>query len=131
VVRSARGPLRLAGIFMALGLAACSPAGPDSDLLIEPIQIESVEVLILESSPPQASSHVRGILGDGCSGLHSVGQQRSGNIVTVTILRERPRHAICIQIAKLYDDVIRLEGSFPPGVYQLRVNAFETTFTTQ
>jgi hypothetical protein len=60
-----------------------------------------------------------------------VGQQRSGNIVTVTILRERPRHAICIQIAKLYDDVIRLEGSFPPGVYQLRVNAFETTFTTQ
>ena len=50
--------------------------------------------------------------------------------MTVTILRERPREAVCTQIAKLYDDVIRLEGQFPPGDYLLRVNSVEKTFST-
>ena len=116
---------------LALVLLGCSSAAPTRpDLVTEPIQIESVDVLILESAPPQVSARVRGVLGDGCATLHSVGQERSGNTVTVTILRERPRDAICIQIAKLYDETIRLEGQFPPGDYVLRVNAFPRAFST-
>ena len=110
-----------------LGCGA-SPTAPD--VVTEPIQIDRVDVLILESSPPQVTARVEGVLGDGCATLHSVAQQRSGNTVTVTILRERPRDAICTQIAKLYDDVIRLEGQFPPGDYLLRVNSVEKTFST-
>ena len=111
-----------------LALRCSTPAAPD--LVTEPIQIESVDVMILESAPPQVAARVRGVLGDGCATLHSVGQQRSGDTVTVTILRERPRKAICTQIAKLYDEVIRLEGQFPAGNYLLRVNAFEKAFST-
>jgi hypothetical protein len=51
--------------------------------------------------------------------------------VTVTILRQRPRDAICTQIAKLYEDNIRLDGQYPPGQYTLRVNDLTTTFETQ
>ncbi len=121
---------RLALTTLLLAAPACSnPADPD--LLVEPIEIESVEVLVLESSPPQAQAHVRGFIGDGCSELKSVEQQRTGNSVTVTILRQRERAAICTQIAKLYDAVLRLEGSYPPGRYVLRVNGIETFFTTQ
>lgn len=111
-------------------MLGCGASPTASDVVTEPIQIDRVDVLILESSPPQVTVRVEGVLGDGCATLHSVGQQRSGNTVTVTILRERPREAVCTQIAKLYDDVIRLEGQFPPGDYLLRVNSVEKTFST-
>jgi hypothetical protein len=76
------------------------------------------------------SAHVRGVIGDGCSSLHSVEQERTGNAVVVTILRQRPANAICTQIARLYDDTIRLDGAFPPGTYVVRVNGTETSFVT-
>jgi inhibitor of cysteine peptidase len=117
-----------------LVLVACTdqstPTSAD-DLLVEPIQVEDVDVLILESFPPQAVAHVRGVLGDGCSEFHSLEQVRSGSTITVTILRERPRDAICIQIAKLYEDRIPLEGQYPPGQYVLHVNDVVTRFRTE
>jgi hypothetical protein len=118
---------------LVLAAACASESGPTGtgDLVIEPIPIDSVEVAILESFPPQATAHVQGVLGDGCSELNSIRQERSGNLVTVTILRERPRDAICTQIAKLYDDNIPLEGQYPPGQYTLRVNDVTTSFATQ
>jgi hypothetical protein len=110
-------------------LAACSST--TGATLIEPIQIDGVEILILESAPPQVKAHVTGVIGDGCSELDSVQQARSGSTVTVTILRKRPKDAFCTQIAKLYDETISLEGTFPAGEYVLNVNEFSTTFTTQ
>ena len=115
-------------------LVACSdqstPTSAD-DLVVEPIQVEEVDVLVLESFPPQAVAHVRGVLGDGCSEFHSLQQERSGNAVTVTILRERPRDAICIQIGKLYEENIPLMGQYPAGNYVLRVNEVVTRFRTE
>lgn len=122
------------GCLGAVLTPSCSPdSGPTGadDLLIEPIEIERVEVRVLESSPPQAVAHVQGLLGDGCSDLNSLRQERSGSVVTVTILRQRPRKAICIQIAKLYEENIHLEGRYPPGRYVLRVNDTVTEFSTE
>jgi hypothetical protein len=117
-------------IGVAAGVGACSnPAAPD--VLIEPIQIDRVDVRILESSPPMAVAHVEGFVGDGCSSLHLVEPARSGNTVTVTILRRRLDADACIQIAILYDEDIPLPGQYPPGTYVLRVNGVERTFTTQ
>ena len=115
----------------AVTVLACSsnPAGPD--LLVDEIQIDSVEVRIVETPPPYAVAHVRGILGDGCSELRSQSQTRLGNLVIVTILRERPRDAICTQIAKLYEADIPLQGQYPPGQYLLRVNGVEKAFTME
>lgn len=109
-------------------LLACS--GPsDVDLVVEPIQVDQVDVSLIQTVPPQASAHVVGVLGDGCATFHSVRQARAGNEVTVTILRQRPRVAVCIQIALPYDDVIRLDGVFPAGDYVVRVNGVERAFT--
>jgi hypothetical protein len=132
-VPSCRTRLLVASAFAApLALWACGRSSPvSSDLVIDPIPVESVEVLVQETSPPQASAHVRGVIGDGCSSLHSVDQQRTGNTVVLTILRQRPANAICIQIARLYDDTIRLEGTYPAGKYVVRVNGTETSFTTE
>jgi hypothetical protein len=117
---------------VALGALSCggeNPAG--GDVTVQPISIDSVDVLVMESSPPQVSARVRGVIGDGCSELHSVRQERSGHIVRITILRQRLEQAFCIQIARLYDEVLRLEGTYPPGRYVLYVNDVERAFTTQ
>jgi len=116
-------------------LAVCAasgcrnPAGPS--LLVEPIQIDSVDVIVMATLPPTVAAHVRGVIGDGCSELHSVQQQRSGHTITITILRKRPKAAICTQVARLYDERIPLEGSFPAGDYLLRVNDVERRFQIQ
>lgn len=112
-----------------LYLVACggSPASPD--LIIDPIQIDSVEVLVGTSVPATVDVHIQGIVGDGCSTVHSVTQVRSGSTVSITILRQRPRDAICTQIARLYDAYIRLESTFSRGSYQVRVNEVERAFS--
>jgi hypothetical protein len=113
-------------IVAAGAAAACSsptvPATPKT--LVRPIQIDTVDVVL---APPAA--HVRGVLGDGCTGLAGVTTERSGNTVTLTILSTRPAEAICSQIAKLYDATLALPGDFPRGAYVLRVNSVEKTFS--
>jgi len=115
---------------VAVGCGHSERAAPPR-VEIAPIQIDSVDVQVQESSPPRAAAHVRGVIGDGCSDLHSVKQERSGNTVTLTILRVRPIDAVCTQIARLYDETIPLEGTFPAGRYVLRVNGTETSFATE
>jgi hypothetical protein len=119
---------RTALLLAALALAGCD--NPAADVLVAPIQVDHVEVLVMESFPAQAAVQVQGVVGDGCSSVHSVEQRREGSTVTVTILGTRPREAICTQIALLYDEQIRLEGAFPPGTYVVRVNGVERSFTT-
>jgi hypothetical protein len=98
-------------------------------VIVDPITVDSV-VVEVSGDPARPRARVKGVLGDGCSSLHSVSQTRAGNAVTITILRERPKDAICTQLARLYDETIPLDGSYPPGRYALRVNAFETAFET-
>lgn len=122
----------LVAFLLLSALVACASASPVApDVVVERIQIESVDVLVTAGPPQTVVAHVQGFLGDGCSTLHSVRQARSGIAITITILRQRPRDAICTQIARLYDENIRLEGPFTPGRYVLRVNAFERDFTIQ
>lgn len=114
------------------GGGACGPSGSTTgpDVTVDPIQIDRVDVLVQETALPRAAAHVQGVIGDGCSTLHSVTQERSPSSVTITILRERPTDAVCTQIARLYDETIPLDGTFPPGWYLLQVNDVETSFTT-
>ena len=109
-------------------LAACggngapptSPTPPGMD--VGPSLVESVDVRIAESFPVQVFSRITGVVGDGCSTLLPIEQTRSGTEITVEVRRERPKGAICTQIARLFDETIRLTGEFPPGTYRLKVN---------
>jgi hypothetical protein len=135
--------MKLLALTLGVLLAACAPATfnsplpapasplqpPARDVTIEPIQIEQVEVRVAESFPVQVFAHVTGIIGDGCSDVMPVTQTREGNTVTLTINRQRPTDAICTQIAKLYDENIRLDGAFPAGEYTVKVNAVTRNFT--
>jgi len=104
-----------------------SPAAPEKPpaVTIRPIHVDSVEVLL--QGPPAA--HVQGVIGDGCTRISGVVQERGGRTIDITILAERPTDAVCIQIARLYDETLPLPGDFPPGAYVLRVNGVERAFT--
>lgn len=73
---------------------------------------------------------VQGVIGDGCTELlPPITQKREGVVTRITILRQRPQDAICIEIAKLFDQVVPLFGDYPPGRYIVRVNNSETSFS--
>jgi hypothetical protein len=122
--------LRAALAVLALAAPGCGSPSDPTDLtpVVEPILIDSVTVRVAESLPVQVFAHVNGIVGDGCSTLLPVEQSREGNRVAIAILRQRPKSAICTQIAKLFNEDIRLQGAFPPGHYTLRVNETLRTF---
>jgi hypothetical protein len=75
-----------------------------------------VDVPVVESVPPRAAAHVD--------------QVPSGKTVIVTILWERPRDAVCTQIARLYRGDVPLEGTCPAGTGGVRDNALRKAFTT-
>lgn len=116
-------------VLTLLMLVACdSPEEPDSVFDVAPIQIDSVDVALLESFPVRAMAHVTGVVGDGCSELLPIEQIRDGNELVISIRRRRPVDAVCIQLAKLFDRSISLDGSFAPGDYTLRVNDVSVVF---
>jgi hypothetical protein len=123
-----RSVVLVLAVALTTAIACTNPTAPDPSVRVEPIQIDSVTVLV---APPRASAHVRGAIGDGCSILKSVTQVRSGNSVTLTILRERAVDAVCIQVLRLYDETILLEGSYPAGRYTLKVNGVEVAFLAE
>ncbi len=102
-----------------------TPSG--GDVLTRPIQIDQVQVILAESHPVQVSVHVTGYLSDSCTVAREPEVRRSGDTVTVTILGDRPRLALCAQVILPYERTIPL-GSFSPGSYTVRVNDVTRTF---
>lgn len=87
-----------------------------------PHVINSVEVFILESFPPQISLGVIGYQPDGCAFPVQVTQVREGNTITVNIFRELPPGVMCTMQVIEYQSTIKLDGTFDPGTYTIIVN---------
>ena len=120
----------------AVLLAACSfgcgtesIAGPSSDVVIEPIEIQSVEVVVGTTPPALAIARVIGGIGSGCDFLHSIEQRRDGNVVTVDIKRARITGVPCTAIFKEFRQEIALGGELPSGQYTVRVNGTSRSFS--
>lgn len=114
--------MRSAACLLVAVLAACGTAPTAPHGTRHPMQIESVEVLVAESFPPQVSARVVGIIPDGCSRAGNVSLTRIGNAITLDLFVHREGNGPCIQVIAIYDRVHRLPGEFPPGRYSLTVN---------
>lgn len=97
-----------------------------------PAPIESVDVLIRESAPPQVSLKVLAGLPGGCAQRDSHSMSRSGDTFTVTVLNSMPSgNPVCTMIYGTYELNIDLGREFAPGTtYTVRVNERTTTFRT-
>jgi hypothetical protein len=99
----------------------------------EPAPIDGVEVLTLESFPPQYMLKVKAGLPSGCAEplSHEV-LPKLGNVVQVVVLNSLPDNAICTAIYGMYDLNINLGSDFTSGqTYTVRVNEREITFKAQ
>lgn len=110
-------------------VGATTGTPPAGEMVIRPVQITGVDVRIAESYPPQGFAEVTGVLGDGCTEALEPTVQRDGDAITVTILSQRPRDAVCTMIAREYRETVALGALEPGKQYTLRVNDYETVFS--
>ncbi|HMQ29319.1 MAG TPA: hypothetical protein PKD53_01275 [Chloroflexaceae bacterium] len=120
----------LAMLLAAVALAAwgAQPAQP-AQQRVEPAEIETVTVEILESDPVQVVANIQGYLGNGCMSLGEITQSRSGDTVEVTVPAIHSGAEICTMQLQLIDERVPLEGPFAQGEYTLIVNGVETSFS--
>ena len=137
-----------------LMLAACAPApsapgiGNEADPTATPqgqpgdtqdrpanqAQVESVELLLLESFPVQVHALVKGNLADGCTEIDQIQQTRDldAKAFTVTITTSRDPDKICTQALVPFEESIPLDArDLPAGIYTVDVNGVQGTFELQ
>ncbi|MGE3856690.1 MAG: hypothetical protein AB7G21_07020 [Dehalococcoidia bacterium] len=111
-----------------------STATPSRRLELAPI--ESVEVQVLKSQPPQYQVAVKSGLPGGCAQFNSISADRSGMRIDVTVWNSMPVGNVpCTAIYGYHDSTLNLGSDFAPGTYTVVVNAngnrpMTTTFTT-
>lgn len=93
---------------------------PVKGMIVDTV-IESTEVLLLESFPPQLVLNVTGYHPDGCQFPVQIDQTQEGNTIKVHIYREVPPNVRCTMNIVGYEAGINL-GSFDPGTYTIDVN---------
>jgi hypothetical protein len=126
-----RYPLVLLAVLAAGGCDDDSMTGPDqgTTVVVEPIEIQSLEVIVGASRPAQVIARVRGALGSGCDFLHSIEQSREGRAVTVEVRRSKYTPGPCTAIFKEFQQELGLAGEFAAGQYTVRVNGVTQAFT--
>jgi len=120
--------MRHPALLLALALAGSACENPNTAFEVVPLRVESVEVVVLGSSPFQIEAVVVGTLPTACSTIDTVSQRREGNVVEVTVLARTQRGQACIAVLKGVTERVRLDGTFTPGEYVLRANGVESRF---
>ena len=93
-------------------------------------QVETLDLLILESFPVQVQAQVAGYVGDGCTTLDDITQVREDDTFKVTITTTRPAEAMCTQQLVGFEETIALDvAGLPAGTYTVDVNGVTDTFT--
>jgi hypothetical protein len=120
-------------LWVLFGVTTTTPQTPpitDPEPTFESMTIiETAEVIILESFPPQLVLNVTGYQPDGCDFPVIVRQSRAENSVRVEIFREMPLAVMCPMMLNPYQASIQLDGTFEPGIYTIDVNGTRITVT--
>jgi hypothetical protein len=118
-----------------LGVAAFFAAGCNSSSngpRLEDAPIDGVQVISIDTSPPQYELHVQAGLPSGCTSPHSHEVERDNTTIRVKVLNSHTGAEVCTAIYGMYDLTIPLPGPFQIGVqYRIQVNDEGLTFTAE
>jgi hypothetical protein len=109
------------------------PGLPDDRRAVE-APIEGLEILTLESFPPQYMLHVQAGLSSGCAEQYGSEVERVDDVITVTVLNTIPadEKVVCTMIYGTYEFNMSLGSDFESGeTYTVKVNDKEIRFTAQ
>ena len=91
--------------------------------------VESIEILILESFPVQIHVIAEGYLPDGCTEIDKIKPEREGNTFNINITTKRPTDAMCTQAIENFTKTIPLEvQGLSAGNYTVNVNGITGSF---
>jgi inhibitor of cysteine peptidase len=131
------GLLVLTATLLLALLAACGPAGepaiptPQGGDDTGLAQVESIDILILESFPVQVHVLARGTLPDSCTTIDQISKERDGTTFRVTLITARPAEA-CAQVLTPFEETIPLDVyGLDAGTYTVDVNGVTGTFTLE
>jgi hypothetical protein len=88
------------------------------------VRVTRVRVFMREGRP---QAYVEGEIGDGCSRLDSITQERTANVVTITATLRRQGQQ-CTMVMQYLNRWVPLDGSFAPGEYVVRANSAALAF---
>ncbi len=97
--------------------------------------IESVEILTLESFPPQYTVHIVSGLPSGCAAFEKAEVTgRTGNTITISVTNTMPadEDVVCTAIYGMQESNVSLGSDFTSGqTYTVDVNGTIATFVAQ
>ena len=110
------------------------PTGPEEpagsgEVVTGEANVESVEVLILESDPVQVNALVRGNLPDGCTEIAFASQTVRGSRIDITLSTARPADAICTEEVVPFERTLPVDvAGLAAGEYTVTVNGVSARF---
>ncbi len=143
--------LLLIALLLLVGLAACGgeepeatatsvadsptavPTEPTSDTPVQQeANVDSIEILILESFPVQVNVRARGDLPDGCTTIDSVDTVQQGTTFNITITTLRETGELCTEALVPFEETISLDVlGLSAGTYAVNANGINGSFTLQ
>ncbi len=91
--------------------------------------VESIDILVLESFPVQINVIAEGYLPDGCTEIDEIKTEREGNSFNINITTKRPKDAMCTQAIENFKETIPLEvQGLSAGNYSVNVNGVTGSF---
>jgi|GEM_PF-2318187 len=136
-------PISSSTLVLILGLIACSPAAPATPaptaiasttpvrtLANREAQVQTVEVQISQSNPPQVSAVVRGDLTESCASLGESQVHYVSNSFQITVYVNSPADIGCMQATAPFETTIPLNiKDLPAGNYTVIANGVSKVFT--
>lgn len=121
-----------------MALAACSPVSssaeptltPQSQTAIREAQVQSVEIQLLQTTPPQVNAIVHGNLTESCANLGDSQVQYASNTFRIAVYAVSPTDRGCAQVIAPFETTIALgTNSLPAGTYTVIANGVSAIFT--
>ncbi len=143
--------LLLIALLLLVGLVACGgeepeatatsvadsptavPTDPATDIPVQQeANVDSIEILILESFPVQVNVRARGDLPDGCTTIDSVDTVQQGTTFNITITTLRETGELCTEALVPFEETVSLDVlGLSAGTYAVNVNGINGSFTLQ
>lgn len=101
----------------------------EGDYVYGAANVESVQIITLESFPVQIQVIAEGYLPDGCTEIDKVKTEREGHVFNINISTKRPKDVVCTQAIESFTETIPLEArGLEAGNYTVNVNGVTGSF---
>lgn len=109
------------------------PDGSDTqEFITGSANVDTIDVMLLESFPVQVRVAASGQLSDGCTQIDETSVELIEDTFNVSITTKRPKDAICTQALVPFEETVNLPvDGLAEGTYTVDVNGVADTFTLQ